>query len=150
MSNSTLEGFRIEKDTIGEIAVPNDKYYGAQTARSLMSFKIGKDKIKKTGFYNSWTGQVTGNFNSRSRQEVQFAQGAQMSFRKEALLSAGGFDEGFVGNGYFFETDLGLRLIEKGYKIILVMPESMSIERRRLMALYGAEFVLTPREKGMN
>jgi cysteine synthase A len=37
----------------------------------------------------------------------------------------------------------------KGYKIILVMPESMSIERRRLMALYGAEFVLTPREKGM-
>jgi cysteine synthase A len=37
----------------------------------------------------------------------------------------------------------------KGYKLILVMPESMSIERRRLMSLYGAEFVLTPREKGM-
>jgi len=45
MSNSTLEGFRIEKDTMGEIAVPNDKYYGAQTARSLMNFKIGKDKM---------------------------------------------------------------------------------------------------------
>ena len=40
-------------------------------------------------------------------------------------------------------------MVAKGYKIILVMPESMSIERRRLMALYGAEFVLTPREKGM-
>ena len=37
----------------------------------------------------------------------------------------------------------------KGYKIILVMPESMSVERRRLMSSYGAEFVLTPREKGM-
>jgi cysteine synthase A len=37
----------------------------------------------------------------------------------------------------------------KGYKIILVMPESMSIERRKLMNVYGAEFELTPREKGM-
>ncbi|MFT4022660.1 MAG: cysteine synthase A [Flavihumibacter sp.] len=48
-------------------------------------------------------------------------------------------------------TGIGLALVAavKGYRIILVMPESMSIERRRLMSLYGAAFELTPREKGM-
>jgi len=38
----------------------------------------------------------------------------------------------------------------KGYKLVLVMPDSMSIERRRLMLAYGATFELTPREKGMS
>ena len=48
-------------------------------------------------------------------------------------------------------TGVGLALVAavKGYKLVLVMPESMSIERRRLMLAYGATFDLTPREKGM-
>lgn len=48
-------------------------------------------------------------------------------------------------------TGIGLAMVAavKGYKLVLVMPESMSVERRRLMLSYGASFDLTPREKGM-
>ncbi len=49
-------------------------------------------------------------------------------------------------------TGVGLALVSavKGYQLILVMPESMSVERRKLMSAYGAKFELTPREQGMN
>jgi cysteine synthase len=64
-----------------------------------------------------------------------------------ALKPGGTIIEPTSGN-----TGVGLAVVAavKGYKLLLVMPESMSIERRRLMLAYGASFDLTPREKGMN
>ncbi|HTN68768.1 MAG TPA: cysteine synthase family protein, partial [Dysgonamonadaceae bacterium] len=66
---------------------------------------------------------------------------------KEGLLKPGGViiepSSGNTGVGISF---VGLM---KGYKVIITMPESMSMERRKLISLYGAELVLTPRELGM-
>jgi cysteine synthase A len=66
--------------------------------------------------------------------------------RRGVLAPGGTIIEPTSGN-----TGIGLALVAavKGYKLVLVMPESMSVERRRIMWAYGATFDLTPREKGM-
>jgi cysteine synthase A len=67
--------------------------------------------------------------------------------RSGKLVPGGTIIEPTSGN-----TGIGLALVAavKGYKLVLVMPDSMSVERRRLMLAYGASFALTPREKGMS
>ena len=73
-----------------------------------------------------------------------------------AMIEAAEADGSLAPGGTIVEptsgnTGIGLAMVAavKGYRLILVMPESMSLERRRLMLAYGASFDLTPREKGM-
>jgi len=73
-----------------------------------------------------------------------------------AMIEAAEADGSLKPGGTIIEptsgnTGVGLAMVAavKGYKLVLVMPESMSVERRRLMLAYGASFDLTPREKGM-
>ena len=73
-----------------------------------------------------------------------------------AMIEAAEADGSLPPGGTIIEptsgnTGIGLAMVAavKGYKLVLVMPESMSIERRRLMLAYGASFDLTPRESGM-
>ena len=73
-----------------------------------------------------------------------------------AMIEAAEADGSLKPGGTIIEptsgnTGVGLAMVAavKGYKLVLVMPDSMSIERRRLMLAYGASFDLTPREKGM-
>jgi cysteine synthase A len=73
-----------------------------------------------------------------------------------AMIEAAEADGSLKPGGIIIEptsgnTGIGLAMVAavKGYRLVLVMPESMSLERRRLMLAYGASFDLTPREKGM-
>ena len=79
----------------------------------------------------------------KDRIAVAMVEAAEVS---GALKPGGTIIEPTSGN-----TGVGLAMVAavKGYKLVLVMPDSMSIERRRLMLAYGASFELTPREKGM-
>jgi cysteine synthase A len=92
-----------------------------------------------------WIKQERGNPGAsiKDRIAMSMVEDAQASGK---LKRGGVIVEPTSGN-----TGIGLAMVAavKGYRLILVMPDSMSVERRRLMLAYGAEFELTPREKGM-
>jgi len=92
-----------------------------------------------------WIKSERGNPGGSIKDRIALAM-VQEAERSGLLTPGGTIIEPTSGN-----TGVGLALVAavKGYKLVLVMPESMSIERRRLMLAYGAKFDLTPKEKGM-
>ena len=94
---------------------------------------------------NVWVKSERGNPGGSVKDRIALAM-IEDAEKSGALKPGGTIIEPTSGN-----TGVGLAMVAavKGYKLVLVMPESMSIERRRLMLAYGASFDLTPREKGM-
>ena len=92
-----------------------------------------------------WIKQERANPGGSVKDRIAFAM-VEDAERTGKLKPGGVIVEPTSGN-----TGIGLAMVAavKGYRLILVMPDSMSVERRRLMLAYGAEFELTPREKGM-
>ena len=92
-----------------------------------------------------WIKQERVNPGGSIKDRIAFAM-VEEAERTGKLRPGGVIVEPTSGN-----TGIGLAMVAavKGYRLILVMPDSMSVERRRLMLAYGAEFELTPREKGM-
>ncbi|MBS1963134.1 MAG: glycosyltransferase family 2 protein [Bdellovibrionales bacterium] len=85
---------------------------------------IPPDSFEKVGRFNRWTGAMTFRFNGKRRQRCVFAQGANMSFDRRSLAEIGGFDEGFGGNGYFFESDATLRLVKRFPGCLIFDPDA--------------------------
>ncbi|MDY0106142.1 MAG: cysteine synthase A [Giesbergeria sp.] len=94
---------------------------------------------------NVWVKSERGNPGGSIKDRIALAM-IEDAEKSGALQPGGTIIEPTSGN-----TGVGLAMVAavKGYKLVLVMPDSMSIERRRLMLAYGASFDLTPREKGM-
>jgi cysteine synthase A len=92
-----------------------------------------------------WIKSERGNPGGSVKDRIALAM-IEAAERSGELKPGGTIIEPTSGN-----TGIGLAMVAavKGYKLVLVMPESMSLERRRLMLAYGATFDLTPREKGM-
>jgi cysteine synthase len=92
-----------------------------------------------------WIKSERGNPGGSIKDRIALAM-VEDAERSGALQPGGTIIEPTSGN-----TGVGLAMVAavKGYKLVLVMPDSMSVERRRLMLAYGASFDLTPREKGM-
>ncbi len=73
---------------------------------------------KVIGKVRWWDTYLIDNFDATERADIDHVQGCNMSFRKEALMKAGGFDECFGGSAHLEETDLCLRIRKAGYKLV--------------------------------
>jgi GT2 family glycosyltransferase len=75
-------------------------------------------EIREVGKIRKWDGKVTGNFNANFKTEVEHAYGCNVSYRKDLLVKAGGYDERLAGTGSFDDADVSFKIRKLGYKII--------------------------------
>lgn len=91
----------------------DDTYFAVAGRVEQPTGDLPPETVKRVGQYCKWTGNMTFHYNGLIRQPCDFAPGGNMSFIRARLIESGGFDEGFIGNGYFFESDGSLTFIRK-------------------------------------
>ena len=94
---------------------------GGVGGRIILNGKQSHDNSnhnKVIGKVRWWDTHLIDNFDATERAYIDHVQGCNMSFRKEALIKAGGFDEQYRGSARLEETDLCLRIRRTGYKIV--------------------------------
>ena len=116
------------KNVVAQYQTGNGYNHGdAKTAKNLYFKELknyfpGKLCIfavfKQTGKIRWWDAHLIDNFDATTKAYIEHVQGCNMSFRKEAVIKAGGFDERFGGSAHLEETDLCMRIRKTGYKIV--------------------------------
>ena len=98
-----------------------EKEVGGVGGRIILNGNQSHDNAninKVIGKIRWWDTHLIDNFDAAGRAYIDHVQGCNMSFRKEALVKVGGFDERFGGSAHLEETDLCLRIRKAGYKIV--------------------------------
>ncbi|MBI5360614.1 MAG: glycosyltransferase family 2 protein [Planctomycetes bacterium] len=96
----------------------SDEKTGAVAGRVFRKDKPPAKNIKKVGSFRHFDANFTDNFDACFRTEIDSLFGCNMSFRREVLEKAGGFDKRFGGTAHLEETDVSLRIKKLGYKLI--------------------------------
>lgn len=96
----------------------SDAQIGAVAGRVFRKNKPPAKDIKKVGSFRHFDADFTDNFDAGFRTEIDSLFGCNMSFRREVLEKAGGFDKRFGGTAHLEETDVSLRIKKLGYKLI--------------------------------
>ena len=95
-----------------------DGNIGSVAGRVFCANDLPVGEIKQVGKLREWDGRVTSNFNANFRTEVDHAYGCNVSYRRELLVKAGGYDGRLAGTGSFDDADISLKIRKLGYRIV--------------------------------
>jgi len=95
-----------------------DPKVGGVSGRVLCKSDKPISKIKQVGRIRKYDGKIISNFNADFKVEVEHAYGCNVSFRRELLIRAGGYDERLIGTSSFDDADLSFKIRKLGYSIV--------------------------------